>query len=304
MSALVYQIFTSTGLITLGLYHLTSTIHHHLKSPTTFSAKPHHPLPLPHHLHLHHHLRHLPLHLTSAALLLSSLHHLLSVTTPDPLLPSHPFSSAASAAVSLLFFLLSLTSLHLPHDLLFSAASAAFFLLSSSSAAPTGATPSLYSHLLSTSSTISLLSSILALSLAVSPRLFIADVALSATVILQGLWALQTGLTLHVDAFVPEGCHRLLDVVAGVEGSTKCDLDESRLRAGAILDFMFVVYVVVVVVVVFGVYALVAKVVGVSARRFGAYEALPNAVVVDGSGGGGGGAASHVQLKTLTGTQA
>ena len=43
-------------------------------------------------------------------------------------------------------------------------------------------------------------------------------------------------MSLHVEAVIPEGCHGLLDVVSGVEGSTKCELKDSRLRALAILD--------------------------------------------------------------------
>lgn len=80
--------------------------------------------------------------------------------------------------------------------------------------------------------------------------------------------------------------------MSGVEGSTKCDLEESKIRAVAILDLAFVVHVIVVVVLVFLVYFVVSKVVGVS-KRFGSYEPLPNAADTN-----------HVQLKTLSGTQA
>ena len=59
---------------------------------------------------------------------------------------------------------------------------------------------------------------------------------LGAAFYLQGLWILQTGMSLHVEAVIPEGCHGLLDVVSGVEGSTKCELKDLRLRALAILD--------------------------------------------------------------------
>ena len=68
-----------------------------------------------------------------------------------------------------------------------------------------------------------------------------ADVGLGASMSLQGLWVLQTGLSLYVEVFIPEGCHKLLDVVSGVEGSTKCDKDESRFRAVAILDLVFLI---------------------------------------------------------------
>lgn len=103
---------------------------------------------------------------------------------------------------------------------------------------------------------------------------------------------LQTGLSLYVEAFIPEGCHRLLDVVSGVEGSTKCDLEESRLRAVAILDLVFVVHVMFVVVIVMVTYAVVAKSVGI--RKLGSYEALPTAATDS----------NHIQMKALTGTQA
>ncbi|KAF8396068.1 hypothetical protein HHK36_017680 [Tetracentron sinense] len=65
----------------------------------------------------------------------------------------------------------------------------------------------------------------------------------------------------------PEGCYRLLDVVNGVEGSTKCDMEESKLRA------TFVIHVMSMVVIVLITYVVIAKTVGM--RRFGSYEALP-----------------------------
>ena len=105
---------------------------------------------------------------------------------------------------------------------------------------------------------------------------------------------LQTGLSLYVEAFIPEGCHRLLDVVNGVEGSTKCDLEESRLRAVAILDLAFLIHVMFVLLIVIVIYAVIARAVGV--RRGGSYEALPAAAA--------GGENNHIQMKALTGTQA
>lgn len=125
-----------------------------------------------------------------------------------------------------------------------------------------------------------------------------ADVGIGASICLQGLWTLQTGLSLYVDAFIPEGCHKLLDVVSGVEGSTKCDLDDSKLRAVAILDLVFVIHVMFVVVIVMVTYAAVVKTVGIRAR-FGSYEALPTAATVVSATD-----SNHIQMKALTGTQA
>ncbi|KNA04022.1 hypothetical protein SOVF_203400 [Spinacia oleracea] len=305
MSALIYQIFTSSALLSLGLYHLISTVRNFLKSPQTFSAKPFHPLSISSSSAASH-LRLLPLYLTIAALSTAFLHSTLSSADPDPLIkghsPVHHFTSLQSAAVSFLFLLLCLslllsesTSLFslLPSDLFFALASAAFFLASSvSSSRAALQTSDLQSRCDSLSSTISLLSSLLCLALALFPRLFVCDVCLAASVCLHGLWALQTGLSLYVEAFIPEGCHRLLDVVSGVEGSTKCELEDSKLRAVAILDLAFVIHVGMSMILIFLVYAVVSKALGVS-RRFGSYEVLPTAAEN-----------THVQLKTLSGTQA
>lgn len=113
---------------------------------------------------------------------------------------------------------------------------------------------------------------------------------------MQGLWAFQTGLSLYVDAFIPQGCHRLLDVVNGVEGSTRCDVDEFKFRATAILDLLFLVHVMIVVVIVMITYAVVGKSVGV--KRTGSYEALPNIASLPEN------THTHVQMKSLIGTQA
>lgn len=84
--------------------------------------------------------------------------------------------------------------------------------------------------------------------------------------------------------------------MSGVEGSTKCDLDDSKLRAVAILDLVFVIHVMFVVVIVMVTYAAVVKTVGIRAR-FGSYEALPTVAAASAD-------SNHIQMKALTGTQA
>ncbi|KAK1271697.1 hypothetical protein QJS04_geneDACA021073 [Acorus gramineus] len=147
----------------------------------------------------------------------------------------------------------------------------------------------------SISASISLASAAASLALAFQPRLFVADVALAASVCLQGLWSLQTGLSLYVEGFIPEGCHRLLDVPGGIAGSTRCELDESRLRAAALLDLVFVLHAAFVAVVVVVIYVCLAKM-GGGLRRNGvggsSYELLPTAVAV-------GSDSDHVQMKAL-----
>ncbi|KAI3463152.1 hypothetical protein Pfo_019815 [Paulownia fortunei] len=259
MAALIYQIFSSSALVSQGLYHLICTTKNHLKSPRDY------------------------LYLLILCLFIAFLHQLLVSSYADPLLkgrtPVHLFTSLQAAAIIFSFLLLSFALLLSDYS-----------LSSSSSAVQTS---DLQAKCVSISARISALSSVLCLALACQPRLFVADVALGASFCLQGFWALQTGLSLYVDAFIPEGCHKLLDVVSGVEGSTKCDLEDSKLRAVAILDLVFVLHVFFVLLIFLVVYCALAKTLGIRSR-FGSYEALPNTAVDS----------NHIQLKAITGTQA
>ncbi|XP_043703554.1 uncharacterized protein LOC122653687 [Telopea speciosissima] len=305
MAALISDIFSSSALLSLGLYHLICTTRNHLKSPREYVARLYHPFPLSGSSSSSR-LKHIQLYLLILSLLVALVHRLLTSTDSDPLLkgrtPVYRFTSLQAAAVLFLFLFLSLalllsdatTLFPIPSDLLFALASVIFFLqFSVSSASASVQTSDLQAKCDSISARISAASALQCLLLACQPRLFIADVGLGSSFCLQGLWVLQTGLSLYVEAFIPEGCHRLLDVANGVEGSTKCDLEESRLRAVAILDLVFVVHVMFVVDIVLVIYAVVVKTVGL--RRFGSYEALPTLSTAD---------SDHVQMKALAGTQA
>lgn len=305
MSGLIYHTFTSSALLSLGLYHLICTTKNHLRSPRDYSTKPYHLFTCS----SQQITKHLQLYLIIICLLISFIHQTSISFDSDPLVkgrsPVHHFMSLQSAGVLFLFLILSVVILisettnllPFPPDLFFGTASALFFLqyfVSSSSASLQ--TSDLEAKCDSVSAMISALSAILCIILACNPRLFVADVGLGASICLQGLWSLQTGLTLYVDAFIPDGCHKLLDVVRGVEGSTKCDLDDSKLRASAILDLVFVVYVFFVILILIVTYAVTAKIVGV--RRFGTYEALPT------SSGSVATDTNHIQMKAMSGTQA
>ncbi|KAK3011345.1 hypothetical protein RJ639_012796 [Escallonia herrerae] len=310
MAAVIYHIFSSSALVSLGLYHLICTTRNQLRFPRDYFAKPYHPLPLSSSTppsSCQRFSRHLQLYLLILCLLVAFVHQTLISADSDPLLkghtPVHKFSSLQAAGVLFLFLLLSLalllsettSLLPLPPDLFFGVAAALFFLqYSVSSSSASLQFSDLQAKCDSVSARISALSSVLCLVLACHPRLFVADVGLGASLCLQGLWVLQTGLSLYVDAFIPEGCHKLLDVVSGVEGSTKCDLDDSKFRAVAILDLVFVVHVLFVLLILMVTYAAVAKTVGI--RRFGSYEALPTVAAAADS--------NHIQMKAMTGTQA
>ncbi|KAK7336199.1 hypothetical protein VNO77_16733 [Canavalia gladiata] len=302
MGSVVYQVMCSAALLLLGVYNLICTTRNYLKSPHTYVAKPFHPFPRP--------PRHLPFYITIISLLLAIFHHLFLSADFDPLVkgatPVHRLTSLQSASLFFLFLLLTLSLLlsdsspsllPLPHDLSFALASPLFLLHSFlSSTKASLQTSSLEAKCLSVSSNLSALSALLSLLLAALPRLFPADAALAAMFCLQGLWELQTGLSLYADAFIPDGCHRLLDVKSGVEGSTQCDLDRSKFRADAILDLALSLHAIFVFLLVLVTYALVAKTVGV--RRLGSYDALPTSSNPTDANH------SHIQMKALTGTQA
>ncbi|CAA6664149.1 unnamed protein product [Spirodela intermedia] len=286
MAALLYHVFSFAALFSYGLYHLVSASRAHLKSQQhrDYAARPYHPLPLP--PHGHHVLRHLPIYLVLLALVLAALNQVLiaSSAAPDPLLrgrtPVHRLAALQSTVIILLFLsLLPLSSSPTPLSC----------VLRSPDDLPAKCD--------AVASTVAAASSALCLSLAVFPRLFVAELALAASVSLQGLWSLQTGLSLYAEAFIPEGCHRLIDVAAGIEGSTKCELEESRLRAAALLDLAFVMHTIFVAAVAVLIYAAVARAVGVgpgSLRKMGSYEVLPT-----GSSGGALNDMDQVQMKVI-----
>ncbi|PKA47576.1 hypothetical protein AXF42_Ash014772 [Apostasia shenzhenica] len=301
MALLLYHIFAFFALFSYGIYHLVSATRSFFKpfSPSSSSsrpaaggadyiARPYYTLPVSG--HRHHFLSHLPLYLAILSVILSIIHHaFLSSAAPNR------FASLQTAAALLLFLLLAvslLLPLPLPPDLIFLLASLSFAILYSVSSAYQ--TSDLQSKCESLSSTVSATSAAFALALALHPRLFLADLALAASVSLQGLWALQTGLSLYVEGFIPEGCHRLLDVS---DGSTRCELEESRIRAAALLDLAFVLHAAFVAVVAVAVYAAVAWTSGSGLPRRhngGSYDALPTC-----SSSGGLCDLDHVQMKAI-----
>ncbi|OAE35159.1 hypothetical protein AXG93_4461s1380 [Marchantia polymorpha subsp. ruderalis] len=103
--------------------------------------------------------------------------------------------------------------------------------------------------------------------------------------VIGGSWLFQTGLSLYVENFIPEGCHRLLDLPGGVNGSTQCDLDEAKLRARGLMGFAFNCHV--TLVVLFGVLAL-GMVARLQGYRRGGYD--PISLDMDND---------HMQLKPL-----
>ncbi|XP_044972372.1 uncharacterized protein LOC123439754 [Hordeum vulgare subsp. vulgare] len=138
--------------------------------------------------------------------------------------------------------------------------------------------------LLITATTASLLS---ALSQPRSIHHLLAETMFTFVGIVGGLWALQGSLNLYVDSYVPAGCHRLMD--ATLAPATRCDVDEVRLQAIAVMDVMLSVHCLIAATFVAGLHLGVAKWYGVdgggvnvgmgTSRRHngvgGSYDALP-----------------------------
>ncbi|KAG6473776.1 uncharacterized protein LOC122027888 [Zingiber officinale] len=310
MANLLYHVFAFFGLFSYGLYHLISAVRSYNTSSSSattsprlaiaieHAARPYYPLALS--AHRHHLLRHLPIYLSFFSLFVAVVANVL-LSAGDARADAQRFSFLESAS-ALLFFLLSLSLtllLPLPTDIIFLLAALAFALLSAASAhsSAVGQQSELQSKCDALSSLIFSVSAAAALALAVAPRLFIAELVLSASIALQGLWSLQAGFSLYVEAFIPEGCHRLLGVRYI---STSCDLEDSRIRAFAILDLAFTVHAILIAVVTFVVYVSLNPapvVVGGLVRRHngGSYEALTTL-----SSTGALSDMDHMQMKVLS----
>ncbi|CAM6105168.1 unnamed protein product [Calypogeia fissa] len=107
--------------------------------------------------------------------------------------------------------------------------------------------------------------------LAWNPRTFYLDFLFGMTLILHGTWLFQIGFSLYVEKFIPEGCHRLLDLPGGVNGSTQCDLDDVKVRAMELMGFALNCHVVSVVLFSVLTLGVVARVLG---YRQGGYDPL------------------------------
>jgi len=222
------------------------------------------------------------------AILFAITYNLAISTEFDPLVkgttPVHRLVSLQSAAVLCVFLILVLAvlasdsnggcRLPIPGEALFLIAASGFGLQWAVLRAGASLTSEIEGKCESLQGATAALCCVSAVVLSSRPKSFVADLALSSSLCLQGLWFLQSGLSLHVESFVPQGCHRLLDVPGHVEGSTQCDLEEYKLRAFVLLDLLFVFHVIVVVLIVVTVCGLVGRFLGV--RRYGGYEPLDN----------------------------
>ncbi|OQU83581.1 hypothetical protein SORBI_3005G138800 [Sorghum bicolor] len=113
---------------------------------------------------------------------------------------------------------------------------------------------------------------------------FVAEAALACAGAVGGLWAAQSGLSLYVDACVPAGCHRLLDAGGATAPATRCDVEEARLRAVAVMDLALSVHCIVVAAVVAGVLLGVARCFGIDSSAVASAGAMAEMEHLQGKG--------------------
>ncbi|OWM70513.1 uncharacterized protein LOC116209619 [Punica granatum] len=109
---------------------------------------------------------------------------------------------------------------------------------------------------------LTLLCALCCLYLALKPTAFWAEFVLSCGLVFKGTWALQAGLSLGTDAFVPKGCQKLSAVTGQETADLKCGLQEDSLRGVALMNLLFVghaILVLVMGVVLFGVSSLSSR---------------------------------------------
>lgn len=210
---------------------------------------------------------------------------------PFPFLPVSPTAAAALLLLPPLLLPLPLPFLpHLPHLRPLLLSLPLLLLARAASLVAASFPPSdLQSHALHVAAALLLAAAVASLLAAISPpnRGLLAETALACAGAVGGLWVGQSGLVLYVDACVPAGCHRLMDAAVATP-ATRCDVEEARLRAVALMDLALSVHCVVVAAVAVGVHLGVAWWCGVdggagagmgTGRRHngvgGSYDALP-----------------------------
>ncbi|EFJ10739.1 hypothetical protein SELMODRAFT_127549 [Selaginella moellendorffii] len=280
-------------LIAIGFWHQLRAISTYIRSPRDYSARLWHPV-----AGLRGRIKHLELYILLLALPIAIVYELAASTDFQALLqigaPNTRVVDFQRAAMLLGFLFLVVVLLvsdttlwlPLPAEAAFLLSAVAFgiewMVLSQHGQDLEGKCNAILSNLAAACS-------ISAALLAWKPTAILADLVLTESILLQGSWLVQSGLTLFVKSFTPEGCHQLLDLPRGVGGSTKCDLEEARARAFSLVDLAFICHLLVAMVVSSLLYC------GVARRRSsgGGYDHLP-VVDIESSNG------SSIPMKPIT----
>ncbi|KAJ7551866.1 hypothetical protein O6H91_06G033000 [Diphasiastrum complanatum] len=276
MGTLAGHLVPGLYLAVVGIWHLFAAINSYLKSPREYSARIWHPVAwLPgraKHLELYAHIVLIPLAIAYEFLVTNNFEKLVRVSVPA-------FRVTDYQHVALLFIFWLFAAIVLIGDTtsLLPLPAEAYFLLSGVVFAMewivmVNEGQGLEGKCNSLLAGIAAVCAGTATLLSFHPKAFLADLLLCGAVFLQGLWMIQSGLSLYIEIFIPDGCHRLLDLPGGIDGSTRCDLEEAKTRALSLMDLAFIFHVTIAVVFSLAIFGLVARFQGY--RRTGGYEPL------------------------------
>ncbi|KAG0581405.1 hypothetical protein M758_4G267900 [Ceratodon purpureus] len=286
MGTLVGHIAPALVLVMVGVWHLVSIFACYVKSPREYVARAWHPANW-----LPHRGKHVELYVLVLFIPVAIFYELGVSTNFQPLvdgaIPKNRVSSFEHTTTLIMFWMYAVivlvsdttAALPLPSEASLLFASIAFgleWISVSNQAARNSGLESQCNLLLAY---VAALCAICTGLLALRPKLFLVDLVLCMGIILQGTWLFQIGLYLYVEKFIPEGCHYRLDLPTGIDGSTQCDIEVSRVRAVALVNLAFNFHVIMVVLFSVLVFAAVAKVYGT--RR--GYDSLSRDIT-DGEG--------------------
>lgn len=274
MGTLVGHIVPSLVLVAVGLWHLLSVFTNYAKAPREYVARAWHPATW-----LPNRGKHIELYLLVVFIPVAIFYE-LGISTNfqaivDGAIPKNRVTSFEHSTTLIMFWIFAVVvlvsettaALPFPSDAPFLFSSMAFGLECLSVTHEAARNQGLESQCNLLLAYIAGLCAVASGLLALRPKLFLVDVVLCMGIILQGTWLFQIGLYLYVEDYIPEGCHYRLDLPTGIDGSTVCDVEVSRIRAVALMNLAFNFHVIMVVCFSVLVFALVAKVFGV--RRVG-----------------------------------
>ncbi|KAL2649885.1 hypothetical protein R1flu_018013 [Riccia fluitans] len=293
MGTLTGHMIPAFFFFTFGLWHLFSASVSYLRHPRDYCARAWQPVPF-----VTGKLRSLELYVLLITIPIAIFYELEISTSFSPfedgVIPIYRIASFQHSVVLLMFWLFaalvliseSSSALPLPYELPFVLIGLAFLVELTVMGQEASLNAGLEGKCYTLLSFAIGVSAVCAFLLAWQPRAFFVDFMFCMSLLLQGTWLFQIGLSLYVEDFIPEGCHRLQDLPVGVNGSTQCDLEEAKLRARGLMAFAFNCHV--TLVVLFGVFAL-GMVARLQGYRRGGYD--PVSIDFDGD--------NHLQMKPL-----
>lgn len=258
--------------LSLGLWHLFCFFVSYVKSPREYTARAWYPIGL-----LPVRFKHLELHILLFFLPLAIFYDLGISAHFQPLssgsMPTTSIMGFEHVTILFMFWLFVLTVLvtdttsflPLPPEGSFLFASLAFglqWLSITHSAGRSSDFERQCGNLLAYSAAACAVSSGL---LVIRPKAFLVNLVLCLSLVLQGTWQFQMGLSLYSESYIPQGCRYVPGSMGGPGdftrySSTQCDIKQgANMRAVALMNFAFNCHVIAVVVFSVFSFGIVAK---------------------------------------------